>query len=287
MASRMIRLFQWMCAGTLSAMVVPVLAAPAGSVIDVVGEVTVTRNAAKIKAGLFDNLHVGDVISIPQGARLVMTHNLTRTEYSLSMPGEFDVGTDDVKQKGGGRAQGKNLTELAVLSLAQDGSKGRRTVGAAHMRGFTPPATVPMDGETILTRTPELSWPPQAGVTGYQLVLKKEDGISLLESTLDKTRYLIESESLLDWGARYQWNVTAEKDGGRSNITRSFRVIDSQNREHLDRIKPGPDGEFSAWVIYAKSLEHLGAFTEARAVWSRLQKMRPDLTILEGLAKGR
>lgn len=262
-------------------------AAPAGSVIDVVGEVALTRNAARLKAGLFDNLFVGDLIQIPAGARLVATHNAAKKEYVIAGPGEFEVGADDVKPKGGARAQTRNLNELAVVSLGSEGAKGRTTVGAVRMRGAAPPVTAPLDGETVLTRTPLLSWPAQSGVGAYQLMLKKADGGVLVETTVDKPPYRIESAGLLEWGERYQWSVASEQDGRRSLLVKSFRLIDRGELANLEGMKPGAEGEFSAWVVYAKALEHLGALSEARTVWAKLLAQRPDLTILEGLAKGK
>lgn len=264
-----------------------VRAAPAGSVIDVVGEVTLTRNAARLKAGLFDNLFAGDLIQVPAGARLVATHNAVKKEFALAGPGEFEVGADEIKPKGGARAQTRSLNELAVVSLGSEGAKGRATVGAVRMRGAAPPVTVPLDGETVLEQTPTLSWPAQAGVGAYQLMLKKTDGGVLVETTVDKPQYRIESATLLEWGGRYQWSVASEQDGRRSQLVKSFRLIERADRETLERMKPGAEGEFSAWVVYAKALEHLGAYSEARAVWTKLLAQRPDLTILEGLAKGK
>jgi hypothetical protein len=262
-------------------------AAPAGSVIDVAGEVTLTRNAARLKVSLFDNLFAGDVIQVPQGAKLVLTHNATKKEYAIAAPGEFEVGADDIKPKGGARLQTKNLNELAMVSLGSEAGKGRATVGAVRMRGAAPPVTSPLDGETVLTQTPALSWPAMPGVERYQVTLRKSGGDVLVETAVDQPQYRIESASLLEWGGRYQWSVAGEQDGRRSLLVKSFSLIERADRETLERMKPAPDGEFSAWVVYAKALEHLGALSEARTVWAKLAAQRPDLSVLEGLAKGK
>ena len=262
-------------------------AAPAGSVIDVAGEVTLTRNAAKLKANLFDNLFVGDVIQVPPGAKLVLTHNATKKEYAIAAPGEFEVGIDDIKPKGGARLQAKSLNELAMVSLGSEAGKGRATVGAVRMRGAAPPVTSPLDGETVLTQTPTLSWPAMPGVERYQLAVKRSGGDVLMEMVVDRPQYRIEPAGLLEWGGRYQWSVAGEQDGRRSLLVKSFSLIDRGDRETLERMKPAADGEFSAWVVYAKALEHLGALSEARAVWTKLAAQRPDLTVLEDLSKGK
>lgn len=263
-------------------------AAPAGSIIDVAGEVTVTRNAAKLKANLFDNLFAGDLVQVPAGARLVLTHNAAKKEYTLAGAGEFEVGADDLKPKGGARAQTKNLTELAMVSLGSEGAKGRATVGAVRMRGAAPPVTVPLDGETVLSQAPTLSWHAMPGVERYQLTLKKSGGEVLMEMAVDQTQYRIEPANLLEWGARYQWSVAGEQEGGRrSLLVKSFTLVERADREALERLKPATEGEFSAWVVYAKALDHLGALSEARAVWAKLLAQRPDLTVLEDLAKGK
>lgn len=262
-------------------------AAPAGSVIDVVGGVMVARGGGKVKAGLFDNLFAGDLLQVSSGGKLVVTHNARKMEYSVTVPGEFEVTADDIKARGSARLISKNLTELAVASLDGDGAKGRTTVGAVRMRGASPPPTTPQDGETVLTTTPELSWPATPAVSSYQFVLKTAEGKQLFEIGTDRPALKLDAASMLEWGGRYQWFVTADQNGARVSIVKTLKVIDKAEAESLAQLKPLPEAEFSSWVIYAKALEHVGAFSEAKAAWALMQKMRPDLPILDDLAKGK
>lgn len=260
-------------------------AAPAGSIIDVVGEVSRTHEAEKITAGLFDNLFVGDLLRLSNGASIVITHHATKSEYSLAAPAELEIVAGGIKMRSGTAPKAKSLTELAVASLGA--GSPRATVGAIQMRSFVPPPTTPNNGETVLTRSPELAWPASAGVGTYLLVLRDENGKVLLETRTEQSRWPLANENLLDWGGSYGWSVSAADGDVPLNIVRQFKVIERAQLDELERLKPAEGDEFARWATYGRVLETLGAHSEAKAVWLRLAAQRPDLPILKNLAKGR
>lgn len=275
----------WLWLAAMASVSGNALAAPVASVIDVSGEVTVARQDSRSKIGLFDNLFADDRLQLPGGTRLVLTHNATRTEYSFAAPAEIEVAPDGIRLRSGSPPKTRLLSELAALALG-DAAPGRVVTGAAQMRGTTQPPTTPANGETILTTTPAFSWPAIASVTGYQLELKNAEGETLLEAHAGGTVWQLDAARPLNWGATYDWTLNNKPGERPFSVFRTFRVIDRANREALARIEPKTGDAFAAWATYARTLEHLGAHSAARTVWSRLASERPDLPMLDTWARG-
>lgn len=287
-----LRRFFWRAACLLFLAAGSALAAPVGSIIDVSGDATLWRKEARRPLALFDNLFADDRLQLSGGARLVLTHNATRSEYSFAAPAEVDVTADGIKLRSGAQPKAKPLTELAALSMG-GAATGRNVVGAVQMRGATQPPTLPLNGDTVLSTTPELSWPAvgEAGAAGaageFTLRLKNADGETLAETRTTATTWRVDPARPLAWGGTYDWTLSGRVGERQINIFRTFKVIGESGRAALGKLEPAANGEFSAWVTYARALEHLGAMGAARAVWARLAAQRPDLPVLEALAKGK
>lgn len=263
----------------------PVWATPVGSVIDVSGNALLLRKDNQRPIALFDNLFVDDRLQLSSGARLVLTHNATRSEYSFSAPADVEVTTAGVKLHSGAQPKAKPLSELAALSVAAGSS--RNVVGAVQMRGVSQPPTTPSNGDTVLLTTPELSWPAVNASGEFSLILKNADGETLLETRTTQTALRIDAARPLAWGATYDWTLSGRHGERPFSLFRTFKVIAAEDRAALARLEPAANGEFSAWVTYARALEHLGAWGAARSVWTRLAAQRPDLPTLDALAKGK
>lgn len=266
------------------------LAAPVGSVIDVSGEVALLRDGGRSRLGLFDNLFAGDRLRLPGGTRLVLTHNATRSEYSLSAPAEAELTAEGVNMRSGAPPKVRLLSELAALALggvAGGQAGGRAVVGAAQMRGVSQPPTTPSHGDTILDTTPLLSWQAVSGVDEYKLVLKNADGETLLETRTARTSWPVDPARPLAWGATYDWTLSARQGERPFELFRTFKVIGQAERAALSRLEPKDADAFADGVIHARALEYFGAYAQARAVWRRLADARPDLPELRALAQGK
>ena len=80
----------------------------------------------------------------------------------------------------------------------------------------------------------------------------------------------------------YSWLVKA---GATDVGMTSFRTLPAHALDLTQKQKPDDKAAFSDWLLYALTLKDVGADQDAREIWAKLAKDRPDLPELAALAK--
>ncbi len=269
---------------TINCVAQPASQQPVGSVLDVIGAVSVTRAGKTDPLNLFENLFIGDIVRVAKDARFFLAHNLAKTEYWSTAPSEFEIASNGVTLRSGGAPVAKKMSDFAAAATVLPVGGGKTSVGAVRMRSLVAPETVPSNRDTVTTLSPLFSWPPFSPGMTYVFTLTQSARKIAMVSTKETSVRLTAGQTLA-WGGEYEWTLTIDETPEKLPVVRTFKIVDRSTIDNLLLLTPSETAAFSEWVIYARALEAAGAFTAAREVWRRLAKARPDNQALAALAK--
>lgn len=255
-------------------------AEPVAFVADVKGSATIEGDG---KLGFLAELASGVRILLGTGATVSVTYAASGTEYTMSGPGEYLVGSDAVRAEKGAAP---NRRAVASLHDAAVVARVSHTATASlRMRGLSPDALVtrtPLDfpvDTRVASLQPTLRWRASGEETAVRIV--DPQGKEVWKAT--PKAGAIRSGVKLAPATRYTWTVMTPKGVlGEAQ----FETLPADALARVEKSRAAAKS-FSERVLHAVLLQDVGATQEAREAWAALARERPDLPELAALAAAR
>ncbi len=247
-------------------------AEPVGMVLDVVGAVQFVKPTVQ-DVHLFTTLEPGVQIGLGRGARLVATFYARGAELSFLGPARLKVGEEGIEMIYGLNPQERALHPQDVVAASQ-GITRRQQQAAISMRNIDPLVS-PVHQGAVRETTPEFEY---SGVTeGLFLAVFDRDAKLVVRAPLAAGGSLrLAADQALRRGESYSWTLI-EDDGTPKTVKRKvFRVLQEDEVALVDARRPPAEATVAQWALYAGLLESLWLRTEAKAVWARLARARPN-----------
>ena len=227
---------------------------------------------------LFEYLYDQQRIKVAEEGKLVLSLSANRTDYVIQGPALVRVGTSQLIFESGKAFSSKARPDVVVSALLA----GPRTQGAVRLRASR--GVLPTSGSVVTSNRPVLSWPALTGQSDYELRIADGNGDAEQVYRVSATRWQPDEKQALAWGHAYRWRVKAAETEA-VGVSGNFTVISDSERDQLAQLLPAGSASFAERVVYAKTLEHLGARDEAKTVWQALSAERPDNSVLKEYLK--
>lgn len=246
--------------------------------------VTDLKGEARIdsqRATLMSEVAEGQKLVLGNGAGVTLMFIQSGEEFQLPGPGDYQVrgrevvavkpdGARIVKRPTPWRTETTHLVNVAKTATA-----------SLRMRGITP--TNDGKGLRLLSPSgkvanlnPVLRWQGDTP-TPFRLDVTLE-GVSIFASDKAASPYTLPVKLLP--GRVYAWTVSAS---GQS-VAAEFETLGVDELKRLNMLRPRVQSTFSDRLLYAVTLQGLGATGEARELFAQLAAVRPDLPELANLA---
>lgn len=263
-------------------------------ITDVKGEATLDTN----KVGLMAELKKGNRLACNKACEVGVMYLQSGKEFVLKGPGDFVVGEVEVAAKVGPppkmrdtdwKVSGKTVNTVAQATSSA--SIRMRSVGVATSlkNDVLPPAErlIYPTKTTVVSLRPGFRWASLHEKGPFDFELKSATPSSssakpLYKSTASATNIKLPSSLKLKPDAEYAWTV---KSAGMEVGTSTFKTLPAHSLELTQKRKPVDTAAFSDWLLYALTLQELGASQDASEVFAKLAKDRPDLPELAELGK--
>lgn len=253
-----------------------------------------------LKAALMGELEKGARISCVKDCQVGVMYIVSGKEFVIRGPGDFLVGDADVTAKVGNapttRQTAWKVSSQTVTTAAQNASASirMRSINAttnATTNAITAPLLpdrllYPIDKTKVLSLQPDFRWQALNAKGPYEFEL-----VTVASPSAPKSIYKTKQRNVvvklpanvkLQPDTAYAWQVNF----GDANIAKSqFQTLPAHLQETTQRRKPDNNAGFSDWLLYALTLQELGAKQDAQEVWGKLAKDRPDLPELSVMAR--
>lgn len=247
-------------------------AEPVGMVLDVLGPVQFIKPAAQ-EVNMFANLEPGAQIGLGRGAKLVTTLYSRGAELAFAGPARLHVKEDSIEVVFGAKPQERVLQAKDVIAASQ-GITRRQQQAAISMRNIDP-LVWPVHQDAVRETSPEFRFSGPSDDL-FLAVFNREAKVIAREALRPGGSVRLPAEFALQRGETYSWTLI-EDDGTQKTANRKvFRVLREEEIKLADASRPSSDATVSQWALYAGLLESLWLRTEAKAVWARLAKERPQ-----------
>ena len=269
----------------------PVSAQGIAFITDVKGEATLDTN----KAGLMAELKKGNRVGCTKTCEVGVMYLQSGKEFILKGPGDFVVGEAEVAAKVGPppkmretdwKVSGKTVN--AVAQATSSASIRMRSIGAGSALKTDIPQPVERliypTKTTVVSLQPGFRWASmnEKGPFDFELKSDTTPTKTVYKSKANTASIKLPNSVKLKPDTEYSWAVkSAGVDVGAS----TFKTLPAHSLELTQKRKPTEKAEFSDWLLYALTLQELGASQDATEVFAKLAKDRPDLPELAGLAK--
>ena len=248
------------------------------------------------KAALMGELEKGARISCLKDCQVGVMYIVSGKEFIIRGPGDFLIGEADVTAKVGNapttRQTAWKVSSQTVTTAAENASASIRMRSInANTKAVIAPALpdrllYPIDKTKVLSLQPDFRWQALNAKGPYEFEL-----VTVATSAASKSIYKTKQSNLavklpanvkLQPDTVYAWQVNF----GDANIAKSqFQTLPAHLQETTQRRKPDNNAGFSDWLLYALTLQELGAKQDAQDVWGKLAKDRPDLPELSVMAR--
>ncbi|MBY0573408.1 MAG: hypothetical protein K2P84_06980 [Undibacterium sp.] len=246
-----------------------------GIVLDLQGQASVLENAQRRKIQLLSYLKQNAQVQLEEGSKLSVSLYANRTVYRFVGPATIVVDKDQMRSIKGAPPEIKQVKEKLVAGA----ESGQLLAGAIRMRQLPPKIAVltPENGVLLLRAPKELTWASMEK-TSVAIRIVDEDENLIIEGQSSQNSWPIPAHLLWTAGKAYKWNVSfiSRRDGGRYLSSGEFRLADAQVLSDLENLKPSDTALIEEWVLYAAYLQSQSLFQEARDVWKKIGKKRPD-----------
>ena len=256
-----------------------------GMVLDVQGAVQVIDQGRASPLQLLARLAPETRLELPPQSRASVTLYGNRSVYRLTGPAVVEVSRDDIKVVRGQPAEVKAMGEKQVAAAPM----GALVTGAYRMRNIqqvTPMVlTSPENGSVLLDTRPEFAWDggPDAR---FNVALQQQGGGPSYRATVSGNRWTLPEGTRLRYGAGYVWSVTAADAAGEpATASGRFSLATQAEVDQFAALQPAEADPIEDWVYFAALLQQRQVRTEARKVWQRIARERPDLQRAAELAR--
>jgi hypothetical protein len=219
---------------------------------------------------LLDELRVGAIVSLGNGARAVVVHTASGVVYDLSGPGRFRVQGKDIEALNGARLARRELPpqiksfQLKPLSAMQ---------ANIIMRGGTPMRLDGPNGGVL--GTDELDYRIRGSVIAPRVEVTAADGTTIIAAQPTSAIFNPASAAPIAPGTRYLILIKGTDSRGKPvELSSGFWLIDNESAARLKAAKPVSDPTATDLVIYALALERAGATATAEATWRAVNERR-------------
>ena len=254
------------------------LASPVAFVADIRGNATIEGEGKRLT--FLTELSPGARLVLGSHAGATVTYVASGAEFTLSGPGVFLVGPQDVIAETGSAPRRRTVSALMDAAVV---SRAAQTATASlRMRGLAasvPPALLEYPVSTrIATLQPALRWRARDGES-YTVALQDAAGRDLwkgkgaAEGTVPAVP--------LAAATRYSWTVA----GSRGSVGEAhFETLPADAIRRAEKSRAAARS-FPERVVHALLLQEVGAEQEARLAWGNLARERTDLPELPALAR--
>ena len=250
---------------------------PVAFVADISGNASVEGEG---KLNFLAELKAGARLLLGTGATVAVTYASTGTEYTVRGPGEFVVGSTEVKAEKGGAPTKRVVT--SVRDKAVIARVSQTATASLRMRSFPVDRSkgalrFPVDTR-VATLQPVLLFGADMPA-GSEVTLTDASGKAVWKGEAKPGE--LKTGVKLSPATRYHWTVMTPK--GKLGEGQ-FETLGAEDVKKVAKSQAAARG-FSDRVMHALLLQELGATQEARDAWAVLARERPDLPELAGLAR--
>jgi hypothetical protein len=240
---------------------------PVAFVADLEGNASIEGNG---KVGFLAELNAGTRLLLGTGAKVAVTYALTGSEFNLRGPGEFLVGSSEVKADKGNAPTRRTVASLQGTAVAaQVSSTATASVRMRNVPSSRTGLDFPVDTK-VATLQPALRWTQTAGDSA-EVTLFDANGKELWKGAgKDST---MRPAVKLSAASRYRWTVMTSRG---SLGEAAFETLPADALGKATKARANAK-TFSDRVVHALLLQDLGANQEARTAWQELARERPDI----------
>jgi len=256
-------------------------------VTDLTGKASITTDGDKKACEILMSLYAGDEINVVEGSKLTIVYFNSAKEYIFSGNTLISVKSEGPKNNRGSKAETRELAIIKDSVLLPSGENYSQA--AIVLRGERKKPKIkliyPVNSKVIDPR-PTFEWLPIEKVIQYRFILTDESGRTVIETLANGNSFKLPVENNIEEGVLYSWQVEARLSTGAvySNST-SFSLIDEDELEKINRLRPKDKATYSERVVFAILLEQMGVRDEAYDYWKALASERPDNELLKAKAK--
>ena len=255
-------------------------------VTDIKGDATV--DSAKLM--LMSELNRGQRVGCAKECMVGVMFLQSGKEFVVTGPGEYLVGENDVTAKIGVppkvRETAWRVSSQTVAQVGRTSSASVRMRGVNRAKpGVKPPAErllYPLH-TSVPSLQPLFRWTSANARGPFEFELfGARAGKPLYKAKATATSIKLPANLKLPPDAEFHWTVGA---AGAVLGSGSFKTLSSESLELAQKRKPDDKAPFADWLLYALTLQELGAAQDAQAIWNKLAAERPYLPELTALAK--
>ena len=232
---------------------------------------------------LLAELSKGQKLTLAQDALASVMFVATGKEYALKGPGQYLVKDTEISASSGAQPVSRDTqwhtSNKVLVQVAQTSAASVRMRSIAVPKPDTEPKLLYPTQGNVATLQPTFRWRSPDG-KGELVLLVAGQEKPVHSAKVSGTSYKMGAKLRPD--TEYTWIVTI---AGNEVGTGHFRTLPSATLAQLDKAYPSDKADFSDRVMYALTLQDLGATQDARDSWARLAQERDDLPELAAFAK--
>lgn len=268
-------------------------ARPVARILQVTGTVTIRDSQQKTReARAYGTVYGGEKLRLAADSLVVLGFRHDGHMERLRAPVEVAVTEEGCKPNKAVEVLNvpKRHRDLVCRGIRELPAITQGAVAMAHT-GYSKvlgPWLRPVNGSTILTAEPKLSWPSVSDAVEYQVEVYADE-VPVRFARTKETQIDFASAPPLRAGVKYRWTVTASLRGKTVQAYEATFTVatDEQKKELAELMDIAAVSEIPVLALAAKRLEQTGFFAEAIPVYQRLVKLAPDSepfrAALEGL----
>jgi hypothetical protein len=232
---------------------------------------------------LLAELAKGQKLTLAPDAQASVMFVATGKEYALKGPGQYLVSDTEMSASSGmtpvARDTQWHASNKVLVQVAQTSAASVRMRSIAVPKPDTDPRLLYPTQGNVATLQPTFRWRGPDG-KGELVLLVAGQEKPVHSAKVSGSSYRMNAKLRPD--TEYTWIVTiARNELG----TGHFRTLPSETLARLDKQRPTDKADFSDKVMFALTLQDLGATQDARETWARLAQEREDLPELAAFAK--
>ena len=262
-------------------------------ITDVKGAATLDANKVNLMAELKKGARLGCAGTCEVGVMFLQSGK----EFVLKGPGDFVVSDSEVAAKVGPppkvretewKVSGKTVNALSQATSSA--SIRMRSIGSGSAAP-APAAPLPVERllyptmTTVVSLQPAFHWASanENGPFEFELKANATPAKNVYKAKANTVNVKLPNSVKLQPDTEYTWIVKAAGGAGLVVGTSTFKTLTTAALEVVQKRKPADKAEFSDQLLYALTLQELGAQQDASEVFAKLAKDRPDLPELAGL----